>query len=46
MKIKQISQYLFCWTSTVVEDVTTHKKEIAISYQILGIPFKTRYKAI
>jgi len=44
--IKKIAQFIFCWTSHIVEDVDSHKKEIAITYLIFGMVYKTIYKPI
>lgn len=44
--MKKLLTAIFCktvHTSTPVEDVKTHRKEIATSYQILGFPYKTTY---
>ena len=50
MKLFQlIPSKLYCKTiykSNPVENVTTHKKEIAISYQIFGFVYKIIYKPI
>lgn len=44
--LKKLLLAVFCKTvhmSTPVEDVKTHKKEIATTYQILGLLYKTTY---
>lgn len=44
--MKKLLQAIFCKIIYInpVEDVKTHKKEIATCYQIFGITFKTTYK--
>ncbi|UFK27485.1 hypothetical protein [Elizabethkingia phage TCUEAP3] len=47
--MKNLIKNLYCKTvhkSTPVEDVDSHKKEIAISYQFLGFIFKINYKPL
>lgn len=47
--MKKLAQIIFRKTrhqSLPVEDVLTHKKEIATSYQIFGIPYRVTYKAL
>lgn len=45
--MKKLLTAIFCKTiheSTPVEDIKTHKKEIATTYQVFGIPYKITYK--
>lgn len=47
--MKKILHTIFCKTrheSNPVEDVATHKKEIATSYQFFGFPYKITYKPV
>ncbi|WP_185284940.1 hypothetical protein [Elizabethkingia anophelis] len=47
--MKNLIQNLYCKTvhqSTPVEDVDSHKKEMAISYQLFGVIYKIIYKPL
>jgi hypothetical protein len=47
--MKKLLQTIFCKTkheSQPVEDVTSHKKEIATTYQLFGFTYKIIYKPI
>jgi hypothetical protein len=47
--MRNLMQNLYCKTvhqSTPVEDVDSHKKELAISYQLFGFTYKITYKPL
>lgn len=44
--LKKLLQNIFCISTYEVENVDSHIKELATSYQLLGFTYKITYKPV